>query len=811
MTPILPEGFTVATLIAAKGAQLKFWAIQTNEASGKKVLNVSGTVEVLRTNLARYYDLDLTVNPRVDTATAPTVDESIRDRQWADLVALGVEWKEKIKACGTFKLLSSISESRSAAEAILATSQTDGVDQVITETQRATRASVGEQGASSTFSVATANHSAPADGTEATCITNGIGNRSAPSVVSSHHAAPSPHCMVRLSHSVAATSSHITAPSSHHSSNAPGSHPSTTSQHEAAILEDLSTAIAGLERCEGLLEIIEQIDSGAVKAIRDRYGPSEYGRHGTADPSWPKYSNLVPTLITQPAPDPANETRNEADPTHSAGMAFEHEATDLAFVVASAEGEFLSLARENAVTSQAVASYLGLRFRAPITPAYAPHTFTLQTDVNTLGTFVRTDALVLPRLQDPRELFDEPPNLPDLSVLSFLESPSESSSDNVPSQSPFIPKPRSSEYEKIDSTIQNLRSLHISPFQLTLQVLKPDDWHYDHYRSHLYREDSSRLSDLVDAIMRDKDGKTKLLRSLLQKRWRNVERCRNYQVLVLSHPSSSMLGISMSMTPFLTRIFETAAQTERAKAHNKVKHPEKSSNRCLGFQAEFGLFLWATGCARQTIDAIFRCGLSVSYDFVLNCIESLSFHCDAKTLARSNDMHGFSYDNMNLSTSIFVEQRGSGGPAEVTSGTFGVLYGLRNAQPEHMLIALIMQRFRKSQGLQFNIHLRPALPKLHSFHNQLIVGIEVISEEPLLEHIDRRPFPVGWKTPQFPTRATPIEEATTRSKNMISHAPRIVSESVWLPRGTSVSANTAFRHTYWSSQRKKLPGKWARE
>ncbi|KAF7349594.1 hypothetical protein MSAN_01684800 [Mycena sanguinolenta] len=155
----------------------------------------------------------------------------------------------------------------------------------------------------------------------------------------------------------------------------------------------------------------------------------------------------------------------------------------------------------------------------------------------------------------------------------------------------------------------------------------------------------------------------------------------------------------------------TAAQTKRAQAHNKEKHPEKvcrvvtrqllyqSSNCCLGFQAEFGLFLWATGCARQTINAIFRCGLSVSYESVLNCIEHLSRHCDTNTLAHSEEIHGVAYDNLNISTSIFIEQRGSSGPAKVTSGTFGVLYGLRNARPEHMLISPIMQRFRKSEGL----------------------------------------------------------------------------------------------------------------
>jgi hypothetical protein len=56
------------------------------------------------------------------------------------------------------------------------------------------------------------------------------------------------------------------------------------------------------------------------------------------------------------------------------------------------------------------------------------------------------------------------------------------------------------------------------------------------------------------------------------------------------------------------------------------------SNNCLAFQAEFGLFLWSTGCARQTIDALFRCGLSVAYDSVLNLVKSLADHCTTNAI-----------------------------------------------------------------------------------------------------------------------------------------------------------------------------------
>ncbi|KAK7034844.1 hypothetical protein R3P38DRAFT_3351252 [Favolaschia claudopus] len=106
---VLPDGLTVSTLLSAKGAQLKFWTTQTNASAEEKVLKISGTVDQLRTNLAAYYGLDLTVIPRAHEVTVPTIDESIRDRQWADFVALGAEWKSTVEAGKVFHLLTSSS------------------------------------------------------------------------------------------------------------------------------------------------------------------------------------------------------------------------------------------------------------------------------------------------------------------------------------------------------------------------------------------------------------------------------------------------------------------------------------------------------------------------------------------------------------------------------------------------------------------------------------------------------------------------------------------------------------------------------
>ncbi|KAJ7318582.1 hypothetical protein DFH08DRAFT_714617 [Mycena albidolilacea] len=238
-------------------------------------------------------------------------------------------------------------------------------------------------------------------------------------------------------------------------------------------------------------------------------------------------------------------------------------------------------------------------------------------------------------------------------------------------------------------------------------------------------------------------------------------------------------------SPFLTSILTTASP-ERAKKYNKLKNPDKlvqvvthqllyqSSNRCMSFQAQFGLFLWSTGSARQTINAAFRCGLSVSYDSVLNLGQSLGLGCTMEnTLFVATEPHGLGYDNLNISTSIFVEQRGASGPAKVTSGTFGVLYGLRNANFDDMLIAPIMRCLSASTGLHFNRDIRPSSEHLGIFHDQLIItvietlliynkGFDDVAKHPSLQHQPIRAIPVGYRTPQFATQASTIEEATVR-------------------------------------------------
>lgn len=202
------------------------------------------------------------------------------------------------------------------------------------------------------------------------------------------------------------------------------------------------------------------------------------------------------------------------------------------------------------------------------------------------------------------------------------------------------------------------------------------------------------------------------------------------------------------------------------------------SNNALGFQTVFGLFLWATGCARQTIDALHKCGLTISYTSVLNAISSLATRCVELAVDVGSGMHVFCYDNVNLSTSIFVEQRGATSPAKVTSGTFAVLYKVRNGNPEHMKLNPIIERFKQVKGLNFT-DLQSTSTQIKSFVSQLKViiirvltkyvkGFEEYSNDPAIQHRPRRPMPKGYVTEQFPLRATTIDEATVRG-NLLFH------------------------------------------
>jgi hypothetical protein len=194
------------------------------------------------------------------------------------------------------------------------------------------------------------------------------------------------------------------------------------------------------------------------------------------------------------------------------------------------------------------------------------------------------------------------------------------------------------------------------------------------------------------------------------------------------------------------------------------------SDNNIGFTSVMSLFWSANGCSKQTIEVLQKCGLSLSLRSIGSLQESFANIKVADSARIARGPHKCGYDNINITTSIFVEQRSSA-PAKVQSGTFAVIYKLRNASIKAMRLGPILERARMAEGLSFNADIRPTLDQLASFHhNTLINFIEILAEyvpdfsaypkHPELQHKARRPMPNDFVTKQYPLRVSTIDESS---------------------------------------------------
>jgi hypothetical protein len=125
------------------------------------------------------------------------------------------------------------------------------------------------------------------------------------------------------------------------------------------------------------------------------------------------------------------------------------------------------------------------------------------------------------------------------------------------------------------------------------------------------------------------------------------------------------------------------------------------SMRSISFPAIFSIFQWTTGCQRQIIDVLHRCGLSLSFDGVMTAIHNLGQNCLALAQTVARQPHALCWDNVNMKTSIFVEQRPDA-PSKVQSRTFAVLYQLEGVDPGLMSLAPIIDRAKMAPELEFD-------------------------------------------------------------------------------------------------------------
>jgi len=161
--------------------------------------------------------------------------------------------------------------------------------------------------------------------------------------------------------------------------------------------------------------------------------------------------------------------------------------------------------------------------------------------------------------------------------------------------------------------------------------------------------------------------------------------------------------------------------------------------------------------------------LSMSYSSISSIITALADDSMRKARVVANGPHGFAYDNINISSSIYVEQAPNS-MSKVQSGTFGVIYELLNARDADMQIEPMVNRL-KNAGLLELSDLRTSPASMNAYATQTLVnichilmkyfdGLNHLKDDPLFQHTVRRMIPPNHKTRYHPLRANTIEEAS---------------------------------------------------
>ncbi|KAF7971248.1 hypothetical protein HWV62_21570 [Athelia sp. TMB] len=250
--------------------------------------------------------------------------------------------------------------------------------------------------------------------------------------------------------------------------------------------------------------------------------------------------------------------------------------------------------------------------------------------------------------------------------------------------------------------------------------------------------------------------------------------------------SNAATGVTKlaAVAPVMMKVLMRAAESNRARKENSKKNSKQlcavvlaqltkaRSQRANNFQVIFSLFSWSNGCSRQSVNALNKMGLVMAFNTTQKSIEALGTRCLLLAADVADGEHFLAWDNINLSTSIFTEQR-DGGPSKTQAGTVGVLYKLRGAKREHMRIGPMLERAKVAKDLTFHGDIRPTNEQSQAFRYQAIIHIIrvltkhskhfiALADNPALQHQPRRPLEPGYKTEQFPVRTTTINEASVK-------------------------------------------------
>ena len=126
-----------------------------------------------------------------------------------------------------------------------------------------------------------------------------------------------------------------------------------------------------------------------------------------------------------------------------------------------------------------------------------------------------------------------------------------------------------------------------------------------------------------------------------------------------------------------------------------------------------GLFLYATGTPKTTIEFLGACGLSTSHNTVLDAHKFLAKKLMKKAAEIARGPHMFAFDNVQISMSKHFTQRPGATPL-VSTYTTMVLYSLMNACLRACRLDCILEQRKIAPMITYEGHILPSQKEMVS-------------------------------------------------------------------------------------------------
>ncbi|KAG2003762.1 hypothetical protein CC2G_004341 [Coprinopsis cinerea AmutBmut pab1-1] len=405
----------------------------------------------------------------------------------------------------------------------------------------------------------------------------------------------------------------------------------------------------------------------------------------------------------------------------------------------------------------------------------------------------------------------------DMTCAPTLERPRPAEHHSATHVQPKRAYRRGYKAKAVEEALDRLRQDKISPLEMLLMVLNPENMAFEAHRTKFFdSRNQTKILSLFEYVRTNKHTK-ELFESWLKpialgyvcewvddemeaakpemRMYTNqidVEYAQNWDLFEIMEPVSRL-------TPVWTRIL-TCATSPKAAGANRVEDDEMGdeddSNRhrpiarhLISSQVHYtrsrhsakvamalGISAWTMGCSKETTGMLHRAGLSLGYTTIESIIETLGDRSVESASEAADGPHAFCYDNVQTSSSVFVEQT-LDTKAKVKSGTLCVIYPLPNADPKHLQLDSLLERQRNAHPLELH-DLRPSPESRRAFIHQTnihilrvlstyIPGFARYEKEEVLQHQPRKPCPTGVKTDYYPLRLSTIEEASVKGNRLV--------------------------------------------